>query len=405
MSVKLLVLAITLGLLPIAGAGGDKSFDQFLKEYSSTIFPGERDSLLRDFWRTAVRRGIPYIEENKTEVTFLYRGKDSVRVFGDFTSWMFRMPLRNLPETDLWYLKLSFEPDARLDYKFVVGRGREVLDPHNPKVVPSGYGDHSELAMPDFIPAAELEEQKNVRKGDLTTLTIPSKILGYDQKVFVYLPSGYDGSKLSYPVAYFQDGSDYINFAKARTILDNLLSAIVISPVIGVFVVPPTEPKRNQTTEYGLSKSYEKFFITELIPFIDKKYRTEQTPSSRLVVGASYGGLISLCIAFNNPTLVSNVASQSGFVSFKNDTLVSLFQQALTKPLRVYVGVGSYEKNIGGGLLAQRESDFLTANRRFSKMLEQKQYQFRYREFHDGHSWSRWRTELPNILRWFLPAR
>ncbi len=405
MSVKLLVLAFTVGILPFAGSAADKPFDQFLKEYTSTIFPGERDSLLGDFWRTALRRGIPYIEDDKTEVTFLYRGKDSVKVLGDFTSWTFRMPLRNLPESDLWYLKLSFEPDARLDYKFIVGGSKEVLDPHNQKIVPSGYGDHSELAMPDFVPAAELEEQKNIRRGNLNTLTVPSKILDYEHKVFVYLPPGYDGSKLSYPVAYFQDGSDYINFAKARTILDNLIIANVISPVIGVFIVPPTEPKRNRTTEYGASKSYETFFTTELIPFIDKKYRTDQKAASRLAIGASYGGLISLYIAFNNPTLVGNVASQSGFVSFRNDTLARLFRQALAKPLRVYLGVGSYEKNIGGGIVPQTESDFLGANRRFSKMLEQKQYQFRYREFHDGHSWSRWRTELPNILRWFFPPR
>ncbi len=405
MTGQLLVLAITLLLTPIAGSAVDKPFDVFLKEYSSTIFPAERDSLLRDFWRTALRRGIPYIEDNKTEVTFLYRGKDSVRVVGDFTSWTFRMPLRNLPESDLWYLKLSFEPDARLDYRFIRGRRNEVLDPQNPKIVPGGYGDHSELAMPDFIPASELEEQKNIRKGSLSTLTVPSKILDYDHKVFVYLPPGYDASKITYPVVYFQDGGDYINFAKGRTILDNLLNANVTSPVIGVFIIPPTQPAQNRTTEYAMSRLYDKFFTTELIPFIDKKYRTEQAPAGRLIVGVSYGALSALSIAFNNPTLIANVASQSGFVSFRNDTLTRLFRQALAKPLKIYLAVGSYEKNIGAGIVPQRESDFLTANRRLSKVLDQKQYQVRYREFHDGHSWSRWRTELPNILRWFFPPR
>ncbi len=405
MRVNLLVLLFTFGFLSNACFTADKPFDEFLKEYTSTIFPGERDSLLRDFWRTAMRRGIPYIEDNKSEVTFLYRGKDSVRVIGDFTSWTFRMALRALPESDLWYLKLSFEPDARLDYKFIVGNGKKVLDPNNPKIVPGGYGDHSELAMPDFIPASELETQKNIPKGILTTLTVPSKLLDYDHKILVYLPHGYDASKLSYPVAYFQDGSDYINFAKAQTILDNLVSANVIAPIIGVFVVPPTEPGRNRTTEYGMSKPYEKFFTTELVPFIDKKYRTEQSAANRLVLGVSYGGLSSLSIAFNNPTVISSVASQSGYVSFKNDTFTGLFRKAIAKPLKIYLAVGTYEKNIGAGIVPQREADLLSATRRLSKVLEQKQYQLRYREFHDGHSWGRWRTELPNILRWFFPPR
>ncbi|MEO8167027.1 MAG: alpha/beta hydrolase-fold protein [bacterium] len=403
--VRILSVLLLALFFPFSGKADDKSFDVFLKEYSSTIFPAERDLLLSEFWQTALRKGIPYIEDNKREVIFLFRGKDSVRLTGDFTSWAFRMPLRNLQESDLWYLKLSFEPDARLDYKFVLGNGREILDPNNPRIGPGGYGDHSELAMPDYSPAVELIEQKNIHKGNLVTMTVSSKILQYDHKIFVYLPPGYESSTLSYRVAYFQDGSDYINFGKARTVLDNLLDAKAIAPTIGVFVIPPTDSATNRTTEYGMSPSYEKFFITELIPFVDKKYRTEKTSGNRLIIGTSYGGLSSLCIAFNNQSQIENVASQSGYASFRNDTLSTLFRKAAPRHLKIYLGVGTYEKNVGGGVLPMREADLLAANRRLAKVFEQKQYTFQYREFHDGHSWSRWRTELPNILRWFFPPR
>ena len=380
------------------------TFDEFLRNHNKAVGVQEKDSLLNRFWSDAKQQGIPYVASNKTDVVFLYRGVDSVRLIGDFTSWTFRIPMKRLPGSDLWYLKLTFEPDARLDYKFDVGSRGLILDPNNGRLAPTGYGENSELAMPEYISAPELKEGRKIDKGTMTTLSVASKILGYDHTVLVYLPAGYESGTERYPTAYFQDGSEYTDFGRAQTILDNLIAANDITPIIGVFVVPPVGEKRNRMTEYGMSKSYERFFTTELIPFIDKKYRTEPKAQSRLVVGASFGGLISLTIAFNNPELIANVASQSGFVSFRNDTLINLFGQAGPKPLRIYFSIGTYEKNIGRTLLKHRESDFLAGNRRLNKTLEQRQYQIRYREFRDGHSWARWRTDLPNIFRWFFPT-
>ncbi len=378
------------------------TFDDFLKQHTSAIFPTEKDSLFSLFWRQALEQGIPFVDSNRNDVTFLYRGAaDSVKVYGDFTSWTFKLKMRKLPETDLFYLKLSFEQDARLDYKLIVNN-QEMLDPLNKGVGPSGHGDHSELTMPDFSRSLELKVSEKTAKGALTALNHLSKVLGYDHKVFVYLPVGYDTGKAQYPVIYFQDGSDYVNFAKTPTILDNMIASKAIPPVIGVFVVPPSESTRNRVTEYSLNDAYVKFFMTELIPFVDKKYRTNQTSTARFAVGASFGGLISLYLAFTNPNQISTAASQSGYVSFKNDTLLTMFKQSPAKPIRVYADVGTYEKNVGGFPPGTTEGNFYRANRNFRKILEQKEYAFGYRDFHDGHSWGRWRNELPYILRWFF---
>lgn len=377
------------------------TFDDFLKQHTSAIFTAEKDSLFSLFWSEAKKQGIPWIDSNKNDVTFLYRGTaDSVKVYGDFTSWTFK--LKKLPETDLFYLKLSFESDARLDYKLIVN-DKDILDPENKNISPNSISVNSELLMPNFSRSLEHMENVRVAKGSLTTLTHASKTLGYNHKVLVYLPYGYDTGKTQYPVVYFQDGSDYVNFAKAPTILDNMIASNAIPPVVGVFIVPPTETSRNRATEYGLNDAYVTFFTTELIPFIDKKYRTIQSDSGRFVIGASFGGLVSLYITFNSPTIVSNVASQSGYVSFRNDTLQAMFRQyTYAKPIRVYVDIGTYEKNVAGSLKGTKESNFYGANRSFRRILIDKGYAYEYREFHDGHSWARWRNELPYILRWFF---
>lgn len=389
-------------VVPASGQRKFDTFDDFLKQHSSAIFSAEKDSLFSQFWQEALKQGIPWIDSNKNDVTFLYRGAaDSVKVYGDFTSWSFKLKLKRLPETDLFYLKLSFEQDARLDYKLIVNE-RDQLDPFNKNIAPSGYGVNSELVMPDFVRSNEQKENEKAPKGSLTTLNHTSKMLGYDHKILVYLPAEYVAGTTQYPVVYFQDGSDYVSFAKVPTILDNMIASKAIPPLIGVFIVPPTETARNRSTEYSLNDAYVKFLSTELIPFIDKKYRTTQTSEGRFVIGASFGGLISLYLAFMNPNQFSAVASQSGFISFRNDTLQTVFKQSRAKPIRIYIDVGTYEKNIGGTPTGLFENNFYSAHRRFQKTLNEKEYMHEYREFHDGHSWGRWRNELPYILRWFF---
>lgn len=401
-------LFVILLFFPLAAAGQGfrttptplMDFDDFLAQYTTSIFSNEKDSLLNLFWRHTSKRGIPYVDSNNTRVTFLYRGvADSVKVWGDFTSWSFKLKMKKLPESDLHYLRLSFQPDARLDYMLIVDN-KETLDPLNKAIAPSGYGNKSELTMPAFVRASELLEQSLAARGTLATLTHTSAALGYNHTVHVYLPVGYDSEAKRYPVAYFQDGNDYVNLAGAPKILDNMIHAKSLPPIIAVFVVPPTERTRNRVTEYGLNDAYAKFFVTELLPFIDKKYRTLRNAQQRLVIGPSFGGAISLYIGFRYADSIGNVASQSGYVSFANDSLYSLFRDTTRIPLRIYSDIGTYERNIGG--IASAGGDFLTANRRFSRLLQQKKYIHEYREFHDGHSWARWANELPYIMRWFL---
>ncbi len=397
------VLTVTALSISLAQPKRHIVFEDFLKEYSSALLTQERLALRTKFWTYAESRGFPYIEENSTDVIFIYRGSDSVRVVGDFTSWSFRIPMKRLPDSDIWYVKLSFEPDARLDYKFYSNSKGMFLDPLNPKTSEGGFGKNSELAMPAYLPAPESEVRPKVRKGTLTTVNAPSEILGYDHTITIYLPDRYEQTKGRYPVAYFNDGSDYLNYVKAATILDNLIHDKQIEPIIGIFITPPAEPDRNRRTEYGLNRAYEKFLATELVPFIDKSYRSEAAAKRRLLVGASFGGLSALSTVLNYSDVFGNAGSHSAYASFRNDTLINLFQQINTPPLRIYQAIGTYERNITNALPAG-ETDFLKANRTLKSVFERKGYQLRYREYRDGHSTAQWRNDLPQMLRWFFPA-
>ena len=380
------------------------SLERFRAEYRNAVDGASRDQVLSDFWKEVADRGTPLIEADGNTVVFLFRGNDdSVKLTGDMTGWNTQLPLSRCEGTDLFSLKMSFPADARLDYMFVVDTGNTVLDPCNPRSVMGGFGPKSELAMPGFRQAPELEKHTDVPAGTLTTVTHSSAILKYEHTLYVYLPAGYESGANRYPVVYFQDGSDYLELAYAGRTLDNVIAGGSIQPVMAVFVVPPIASDRNRTTEYRMNELYAKFFASELAPFIDAQYRTLPRAQHRLVIGPSSGGLASLLIAFRYPEVFGLAASQSGFVSFGGDSIITLFESMPRRPLRLYIDAGVYETAVrpAGG----DEENFLQANRRLRDVLIAQGYGAEYREFQDGHSWGRWRNELPSILRLFFAWR
>lgn len=369
-------------------------FASFLHQYESLANPTARREALDAFWRDTRQRGTPLVDSATCTAVFLYKGPaDSVKLTGDMTGWRNHLPLRRLEGTDLFHITQQYHHTARLDYKFILNKDEYVLDPLNPRTVTGGFGPNSELAMPGFRRAEELVISPERPKGATLEEMHPSSILGYSHRIRIHLPAGYGKSNDRYPVAYVQDGSDYISLGAATIILDNM-AGMSTPPVIGVFVDPPTLPHRNRTTEYAMNDDYVKYLATELVPYIDGKYRTLARPDQRLVVGASYGGLIALYAAFAHPEVFGNAASQSGYVSFASDSLGRTFRRTGKKPIRLYFDVGLYER----ALTNDPEGDFVEAHRRFRIELDKLHYAFEYREFYDGHSWGRWRNELPYIL-------
>lgn len=378
-------------------------FEEFLNQHLSAIFPAEKDSLFAAFWRQARSQGIPWIDTNGTDVAFLYRGRaDSVKVIGDFTNWSLKLKMRRIPETDLFYLRLAFERDARLDYRFIVNQ-KEVIDPFNPRVAPGVDGDRSELAMPEFQPSDEWKERRGVPKGTLAMLAVPKKSGVAEFSVLVYVPAGYDTIRTPMPTVYFFNGEAYLQYANAATILDNMIGAKAVPNTIGVFI---TETGRTAKLRNVLiDDSTFHFIATEIIPLVDRRFRTKTTSAARMVVGQYHGGARAFGFGFAYPHVVEYAAGQSPCLTCSNDTVLAMFRMAETRPLRLYVEIGTYEKNVGGFPWGVQEGNLYAAARTLRRILVEKGYPYQYKELHDGHSWARWRNELPTILRWFLTQR
>jgi len=348
----------------------------------------------------------PLFEDERTPL-LLFRGDgEGVGLIGDMTDWIDVLPFERISGTDLFFFRGSYEPDARLEYLISPAGTRDpIADPLNPYGV-YGFVLNSELAMPEYKRDPVFSPYLNGRKGGLESLVeweAPRGVLPYPHRIHVYLPPGYQTSPGEYPSVYFQDGLDYIEYGITPKLLDLLIAERKIAPVIAVFVTPPNfhQPEiPNRTTEYGMNDAYIEFFAGELVREIDSRYRTRRDPTSRLVVGPSYGGLISATIAVRRPEIFGMVYSQSGYLSFQGDRLIS---EIGTPPgVRFFVDCGTYEHRVARGIVPDREGDFLLANRRFREALKSKKADCVYREYPEGHTWGNWRAHLRGALVHFF---
>ena len=94
--------------------------------------------------------------------------------------------------------------------------------------------------------------------------------------MWFYLPPGYAAATDTlYPVVYVLDGGNYVEKMDVPRVLDHLIANKAIPPVIAVF----SEPADRQE-EYSRSPQWRAFIATELVPMVDKRFRTFPTPGS-----------------------------------------------------------------------------------------------------------------------------
>lgn len=369
-----------------------KAFNEFKIAVNSVSDNKQKSILVRNYVKERIAHGGFPIVENKN-VIFVYVGDvtNKISIVGDMNNFNPEVDyLQKIEGTNFHYKHMKFPVDARIEYAYMKDK-KWTLDPLNKKWAFEGLGTFSELWMPKYTPSNEVNYNSNVPHGKSQAFRFYSKVLDNNRVIHVYLPPGYDSSE-RYPVIYAQDGSDYIRFGFFDNVLDNLIKGKMIRKVVTVFVDPV-----NRLLEYDLNSDYANFLIRELVSYIDANYSTIQDPSERLVMGASFGGLISVYTAFNHPEVFGNAASQSGYLSRKNDYIIRVLRESSKKKIKFYLDCGTYETNVGGVF-----GDFIEGNRRMRETLQKKGYEFVYREFHEGHNWGNWRSRIGSILKVFF---
>ena len=182
-----------------------------------------------------------------------------------------------------------------------------------------------------LAPAAHAEDLVYKRTEQLSPrlqeLTFTTPALGGETGVRVLLPQGYDASGATrYPVLYLLNGSG--DDQKAWTTKGD--AEKISAPFPLIIVMPSGGTNGNYTDWYNDGAEgvpmWETYHITQLLPWIDQHFPTDDTRAGRFVAGLSMGGGGAVSYAARHPDLFSAVGSFSGAVDTNN-----LYVQPLTE--------------------------------------------------------------------------
>jgi enterochelin esterase-like enzyme len=243
------------------------------------------------------------------------------------------------------------------------------------------------------------------------TRKIKSEILKMDRNYAIYLPPGYEETDRSYPVLYLLHGSGddhtgWVQFGQVQYITDKAIAEGKAAPMI--IVMPDGDTKvRGYFNLPDGSFSYEDFFFKELIPHIEKTYRVRSDQRYRAISGLSMGGGGTVFYTLHHPDLFAAAAPLSATTAawrqntkatkeqvdeyVKKQNIDSLLNNASTEDLNKIKKVRWY--------ISCGDDDFLYKdNSEMHILFRTKNIPHEYRVKDGGHTWTYWRTELPEVL-------
>ncbi|MCF8368875.1 MAG: hypothetical protein K9G76_07510 [Bacteroidales bacterium] len=221
-------------------------------------------------------------------------------------------------------------------------------------------------------------EDSRITIGERVSFT--SEILQEDRSILVYLPQSYGFTDQSYPVLYLLDGDYHFHHASG---IVQYLSALGLIPeiiVIGVVNVNRTRDfsptQVSGLAETGGAPKFLKFMEKELIPFVDRNYRTLPY---KILVGHSFGGTFATYSLLTSPDLFNAYISISPFIMYDDNDMVKKAKKMLKSKynnLKYYMTVGN-------------EPTYFDALEEFSNTIQEKSpkgFEFNYEVYkNDNH--------------------
>ncbi len=287
-------------------------------------------------------------------------------------------------------------------YYWLVVDGVAVNDPGSETYF--GYGRQtSGVEVPEEN--VTFYDAKEVPHGTVRSFFYHSGTTGKLRRAMVYTPPGYDVGQIRYPVLYLQHGAGedergWSNQGRLNFILDNLIAAKKAQPMIVVMDRGYAErilavggasdlASRRGRFDY---RAFEDVLVGELIPAIDRHFRTFADPEHRAMAGLSMGAMQTFQIGLSHLDTFSNIGVFSLPPIDEFDVKTSydgVFRDAPTfnrKVRLLWLGAGTAEQRF---VLAIREID--------KQLTDAGIEHVSFESEETSHEWQTWRRSLRNF--------
>jgi enterochelin esterase-like enzyme len=389
------------------------------------------------FWDKVKEFRTPIVEsfnDSHCRVTFLFRAKQGINnvvlaTYGLCSYDPRYDQLRSIPNTDIYFKSYLLPKETRTIYcfsandpvislaecdlydceKLVAVTQNWEPDPYNtelytmPGWLVLGNEDKkfSLLELPNAPTYSEfLTKRDDILSGLVTKQTIKSNYLNSARDIQIYIPSKQVSADYQYPCLVFFDGDAYIEYMNAVTILDNLIDAHMIPPIIGIFISNPPPNSVTRAVDLFCSDLFASFVAKELIPWLSSNYSISKNPQNNTVVGASLGGLFALFLALTHSDIIGGAISQSGAFWWRpknileDGWLIREYIRFSKLNLKFYLDVGLLET----ALTFNNGASILSGNRHMRDVLKAKGYEVFYTEYAGGHDYICWKNTLVDAL-------
>lgn len=343
------------------------------------------------------RNGYPRILSDNS-LSFRLNAPDANLVQVDICGTKYDM---NRDEKGLWTVVIPAQVPGFHYYALVVD-GVSINDPASETF----YGCGKMMTGID-IPEANTDdfEIKDVPHGEVRQVNYFSKVDNEWRPLLVYTPAGYNESTDRYPVVYIQHGGGedhrgWVQQGRLANIMDNLIADKRAVPMIVVASNSNIQTRSAGGPAYsaqGMS-GFRAEMVDNIIPFVDKNYRTIADRKSRAMCGLSMGGGQSFYVGLCSPDVFANVGIFStgmfgGIAGAANFDLEKECPGILsdTKTFNsqhdvFYISCGEQDPRI-------------TYNKAIVEKMQQAGVNVQFNSFAGDHEWQPWRKSLADFAQ------
>jgi putative tributyrin esterase len=276
------------------------------------------------------------------------------------------------------------------------------------------FGIAGAAQAPKPAAATLIERAKLARSARTTTNQFRSALMDRTMPFRVILPSGYGRKEKAvrrYPVLYLLHGL-FGHFDNWTSLTDIEAYSAAMELII---VMPEGGDGWYTDSVSDPSDKYESYIIRELIPEIDRKYRTLARREKRAIAGLSMGGYGSIKFGLKYPELFSLSGSLSGAVDGPlrgqehehwRPSIMSVFG-ADDNPIRRENDVFRLIRETDPAKrlpffyldCGTEDSINFQNNRDLAGLMIEKRIQHEYRELPGAHDWKYWDKQVQEFLR------
>jgi len=257
------------------------------------------------------------------------------------------------------------------------------------------------------------------RATTVETVQFESKLIGEKLPYSVALPADYKqhaSQQTRYPVLYLLHGltGHYTDWLSRTKLVEYAAQHRVI-------VVTPEGNDSWYTDSASVpNEKYETYIVRELIPEVQKRFRTIESREGRTIAGLSMGGYGALKFGMKYPEMFVFAASMSGALEATlldpEDSQTSAWVKPsiaraygkIDNPVRAANDVFKIIRELPAERVAAlpyvyfdcgTEDFLIEANRRLAALLLQRKIPHEYRQLPGKHDWPYWDRQVREVLR------